>query len=1461
MKAQEPLPSGYFWLSDGGNTECVDGSCISAQRWGIGSTTSQIEWDFIMTVREFESEEECFENNDLQISFQTFSDGGAGCWEDPVGECLIDRKQLGPQWIIECDQTPAIIATPQPRDICTEDVVDINVYTEDGSSLDIVVTFEDNPNVDGENEHTFSNGSGTIDDILILNNDWCSPEEVIYYAEAIDPTIKCSGRQDTIIVTVYPNPSLDQSFVPGNCYPNLDLYDLNDYLDCTGYPGELNWQWAHSTGTPTGNTSFIQFNESFEGGTHVFSVTVTDELGCNAIEEISIDVYPPVHFIMEDMTLCYDDEPFYLCPDFDEPGTPQYDYNWVFDCLGQLDNSDCFFIEPAVILENCGEDANEWVLDLLVLDENYCTFDTSITITINPEPGFNIDPLNPAFCEGANEVEVCLELWDDTEIEQAEWYLAQGGTVITYEPDYCVTLTWEGVYYVYVTDIYGCVIEYEFEVGQNTIDEFEIAGDTLICIGESTTLSVVGNYDLYNWSTTETTQSITVTPAVTTTYSVNVIDANGCTATNDVTVHVLSTELPALPDTASFCTGFSTLINAGAGYDQYTWYFGSSTGTVIGTSDTIVVDQEGTYYIEVLLQGCPALDSIYVKEDNELTPSVYGDMLLCFEQTNTLIIATGGAFIEYIWTDIGNVPNTIVDQGTSLDSIYLPEGTYELYVSDGSCSGTKQFTINKKPPVIVDIFPSVDTIYICYNTDTMIYATPGFDSYEWNTGIFNDTLFNVGKGHYEVTVTDADGCIGVDSIFIKAFPPVTPNLGPTREICADETAILTPGSGFSTYIWYFDGVHNPAWDGQESIEVNEGGEYSVDVTNAIGCFGTDLVLVEKTDQLNPTIIGNAAICQGDVLTLSVDQPYFSYSWTNEAGTQVGTSQTLDVTIAGTYTVEVASQTGCLGTDQVTVVVNIPPNANVDNDPKNACGANSSNGSTILDFSSYVDPTSDPGVWTDTDGSGVITNGDWSQVDFSNVAAGTYTYTFTNTGAIAPCVNDSDVLTVIVTECDCYLFSIDPIDDLCNEGSSAINLDDLLVSTPSGLSMVGTWTVTDGPGGNPISGNMFDPTGAAEGTYTLTFTFTDIGEFCEESADVTVVVARAPVIGIVSDSPSECFGTEGLFELESLITGEDAGGTWTEITSSTGSAFDSVTGTFNTLDQAVGTYTFEYTLTAVAPCIDKSIQVSVAISEKPIADAGTPGFACFGDNVLVGGSSSNGTVYTYEWTNASGQVVSTERTFETSTAGTYTLVVTDSSTGCNDTDATSVVIFPDYSGEITGKLILTDGDTDVLRLNLTGLDKSQVGSYTWTKDGSLIPGANADTLFVEETGIYCVLITPAGADESACTLEVCKDVSTTLNKEVYIPNVFSPNGDGENDIFTIEGGKNVQQILSISVYDRWGELVFQSPNPFQFDKKYENGWDGQFKGQRAMQGVYVYVVEVLYNDDTGETIGGDITLIR
>jgi gliding motility-associated-like protein len=93
---------------------------------------------------------------------------------------------------------------------------------------------------------------------------------------------------------------------------------------------------------------------------------------------------------------------------------------------------------------------------------------------------------------------------------------------------------------------------------------------------------------------------------------------------------------------------------------------------------------------------------------------------------------------------------------------------------------------------------------------------------------------------------------------------------------------------------------------------------------------------------------------------------------------------------------------------------------------------------------------------------------------------------------------------------------------------------------------------------------------------------------------------------------------------------------------------------------------------------------------------------------------------------------------------------------------------------------------------------------------------------------------------------------------YIPNVFSPNGDGINDVFTVSFGPDLNVIsMQGSIYDRWGNLVFSSAGyPFE--------WDGLFAGETVLPGVYVYTITVLYLENGIEKerqLVGDVTVIK
>jgi gliding motility-associated-like protein len=123
--------------------------------------------------------------------------------------------------------------------------------------------------------------------------------------------------------------------------------------------------------------------------------------------------------------------------------------------------------------------------------------------------------------------------------------------------------------------------------------------------------------------------------------------------------------------------------------------------------------------------------------------------------------------------------------------------------------------------------------------------------------------------------------------------------------------------------------------------------------------------------------------------------------------------------------------------------------------------------------------------------------------------------------------------------------------------------------------------------------------------------------------------------------------------------------------------------------------------------------------------------------------------------------------------------------------------------------------------------------------------------VEQTTLYTLYIT-----DGICT------VSDTVLIKVYnficdepflfVPNAFSPNGDGENDVLFVRGTL-IKEML-FRVYDRWGELIFESQDRF-------TGWDGNFRDKQMDPDVYDYYLQVTCVDDVETVIKGNITLIR
>jgi len=195
--------------------------------------------------------------------------------------------------------------------------------------------------------------------------------------------------------------------------------------------------------------------------------------------------------------------------------------------------------------------------------------------------------------------------------------------------------------------------------------------------------------------------------------------------------------------------------------------------------------------------------------------------------------------------------------------------------------------------------------------------------------------------------------------------------------------------------------------------------------------------------------------------------------------------------------------------------------------------------------------------------------------------------------------------------------------------------------------------------------------------------------------------------------------------------------------------------------------------------------------------------------------------------------------------TYTAVATGTN-GCTDTARINVVV-TDFSLDLTTAVNPVQAGVTV-----TASTQSAT-SYTVTEwqPAVLYPQQQAlSQQFRADTSTNIMVVgrsTEGCIDTARLYLEV-----EQINNDVFVPNVFSPNGDGRNDVFRVFGSS--LNSVDLTVFNQWGELIFRS-------RDLNNGWDGRFKGTAQPVGVYIYVLRAELTDGTIINKKGSVNLIR
>jgi gliding motility-associated-like protein len=207
-----------------------------------------------------------------------------------------------------------------------------------------------------------------------------------------------------------------------------------------------------------------------------------------------------------------------------------------------------------------------------------------------------------------------------------------------------------------------------------------------------------------------------------------------------------------------------------------------------------------------------------------------------------------------------------------------------------------------------------------------------------------------------------------------------------------------------------------------------------------------------------------------------------------------------------------------------------------------------------------------------------------------------------------------------------------------------------------------------------------------------------------------------------------------------------------------------------------------------------------------------------------------------------------------TTGSFNIqLVTSNKVGCADTAIKVIYVSaPPTATAVQDPITIHVGSSTPLAMNYTG----NIMTYNWTPSTQLSCFNCATPIASPKSNTaYSVAV----RDRFGCTnLGNVRVVVLCDQVNFFVPNTFSPNGDGQNEVFYARG-TGLFKIKSMIVFNRWGEVVFEKKDLMPNDPS--AGWNGTFKGQKASADVYIYMMEIMCDNNTVIPLKGNITLLR
>lgn len=984
------------------------------------------------------------------------------------------------------------------------------------------------------------------------------------------------------------------------------------------------------------------------------------------------------------------------------------------------------------------------------------------------------------------------------------------------------------IYSLTATAANGCTAFDDIIITVNPSPTANAGNDGAICINGVAFLngSGAGANGTYLWSPTTALSSSNIpnpsaNPSITTTYTLTVTDANGCSNSDDITITVNSLPLANAGNDVSICEGAFANLNAAGGV-SYSWSPSTGLNNASIASPVANPSTNTTYVVTVTdANNCSSTDDLLVTVNTLPQVTTSGDVSICVG--NSTGISASGA-LSYSWS-----PTT----GLSADNISNPQAS-PLSTTTYTVTGTDAVGCSSNAPLTVTVNPlplanAGTDVAVCPGEITFITATGG-TIYVWSPAaglsdpnVSNPSASPITTTTYSLLVFDDNGCQNTDNITITVSPAPLVNAGNDVNICAGDNIQLTATNGFQSYAWSpITGLDNPTIFNPTVSPANTT-TYTLTVTDASNCSGADQITVTVNPLPSINAGNDISICEGGSGNL-IASGGVSYSWTPATDlNNPNISSPITTTSVGiTYSVTGTDAFGCVNTDDVTVTVNPLPVINAGPDLSTCLGSSISlNASGALSYS-----------WSPSTG--------LTSVNISNPNANpTVTTTFTVEGTDANgCVNSDDVEVAVLP-----LPTVNAGSDitLCNGSSVTLN----------GSSNASTFLWT--PNQSIDFPNVLNPNINPTQTSIFTLTVTDINN-CTNSDDVMVNVVPTPFVNF--SATQVCSGFPTVFTNQCTISsGSLASFAWDFGNSGATSTDFAPVYTFST----DGTFDVSLIVTSELGCSDT---FSSAVIVNPLPDINfnsstTEGCVPLLIDYLNNSSISTGTLDMFQWSFGNGfsSVLNSPTQILYTTPGSYSVSLSATSNlGCISSLSTTdmIVVHPSPAADFISNP--PEGDI-VFNPSADFTDESEGNPVNWYwnfGDFSSSNEQNPSHTF-QDSGSFSVQLVIE--NQFGCSDTVTKTYVVNPAYTLYVPNAFTPGRDEKNEVFMAKG-TGISEFEMV-ILDRWGNVIFRS-------KDINEGWDGTIRGddeENRKQDYYTYQINIRDYRDYPRYHRGTVLLVK